>query len=133
MLYRILAGVGVVAVIGLAFWYLMNENQSLQQEIELLELQKLQVESALETTNETLDRLLADQERNQELIANLNESLRAREARLAELRSIFANNDLEELARERGTLIERIINDGTQEAFDELECITNPECVHTNN
>jgi hypothetical protein len=79
--------------------------------------------------NQTIDRILRNQEEIRELVSNLNQSNRNAEQRLNELRQIFAEHDLSNLALERPGLIERRINDATQNIFDDLECITDPQCM----
>jgi len=133
MIYRILAGVGVVAVVGSIIWYLYNDNQQKQLEIELLQAEKIQIENALEVTNETLDQVREDAERQARLVIELNERMTESRQRVEDLRETFNESDLEALAAERGQLIEDIINDGTQEAFDELECVTDPSCMPADN
>ena len=59
----------------------------------------------------------------------LEESKRESERRVSELESLLSRHDLEFLAISKPGLIERRINDATDEAFDRLSCITDPTCV----
>lgn len=128
-LFFYMTGAGIILVAG---WFLWNEYNNRLEQIASLENKVQQMESALQTTRESFGRLQEDFDQNVQLTLELQRQMQQAEQQVDDLQDIFNEHDLEELARERPGLIEGIINDGTREAFDDLECITDPECVHTN-
>jgi len=128
-LFFYMAGAGIILVAG---WFLWNEYNNRLEQIASLQNQVQQMESALQTTRESFGQLQEDFDQNVQLTLELQRQMQQAEQQVDDLQDIFNEHDLEELARERPGLIEGIINDGTREAFDDLECITDPECVHTN-
>ena len=82
--------------------------------------------SALETTNDAIDNLNADIQRTNELNTVLRVQLDVAETRVNQLRTLLSDHDLTRLAIQRPGLIERRINEGTTEAFRDLERITSP-------
>lgn len=124
-----LTGAGIILVAG---WFLWNEYNDRLEQIGALENQVQQTQDALQTTRESFGRLQEDFDRNVQLTRELQRQMQEAEQQVDDLQDIFNDHDLEELARERPGLIEGIINDGTREALDNLECITDPECVQPN-
>ena len=66
--------------------------------------------------------ILVQQKTNTTLQINLQEA----ESRVTELRALFLNHNLTNLALQRPGLIETRINNGTRRVFDQLEDLTNP-------
>jgi len=106
----------IVTVVG-AYLYWKN----LKQEIELLENEKAVAIDANESLQETLNRVQSEQERLNELRNDLQTALDDATVDKEELSRILRKHDLEKLSREKPGLIEKRINDGTKNIFDQLE------------
>lgn len=59
----------------------------------------------------------------------LSSQLLDAEDRVNDLEGLLSRHDLEFLALNRPGLIERRINDATDDVFSDLECLTDPNCV----
>lgn len=97
---------------------------STQAKMELMQQQISAVVNANRTLESTIDSLETSTARQQELTNQLQANLSAREEELGRLRSLLLDHDLTELSLRKPGLIERRINDATQDVFDSLESIT---------
>ena len=77
-----------------------------------------------ESLQETLDAVTDAQEKQSQITIQLNEQLSLAEQRLSELRTMFLEHDLTNLALEKPGLIERRMNDATKDVFDSIEFST---------
>ena len=107
-----LGGSGVMYVRGV-----IAENKSLAQD-------NLSLINSNSSLQEALDATLETQSRQNLINLELNEKLGEAEHRLTELRTLFLDHDLTNLALEKPGLIERRINDATQRVFDSIESDT---------
>lgn len=101
---------------GLGYWYYQDS----QTRIETLRENNAQLEVAVETNVRTIDNMVEQAELNQERITELSKSLRDAEQYNSELRRLFQEHNLTLLAEEKPGLIERRINDATNEVFDNI-------------
>ena len=83
-----------------------------------------QQQTALATTNETLNKFKQSLERQSALNAELDKALKEAEVYVNSIRSKLIRHDLETLAEQKPGLIEKRINDGTKKVFDDLKRIT---------
>jgi len=125
-----LYALGIIAsiAVGGAFFierYVNNLRETREQMIEENQLLRLTAEQ----NQQTIEKLLADQQRIELLNRQLIEQNRAAEQVVNDLRGLFDEHDLEHLAYEKPGLIERRINDGTKQVFDRIERITDPNRV----
>lgn len=97
---------------------------STQAKMNLLEQQLTTAVNANRTLEATINDMEANTARQQELTNELQQSLIQREEELGRLRGILIDHDLTDLSLRRPGLIERRINDATQNVFDSLESIT---------
>ena len=97
---------------------------NLQEDIEFQMRLNAAQESALKSTNVTLDKLKSDMARQAKLSNELNLKLKQAEGYSKELRSKLIRHDLEALAIAKPGLIEKRMNDATKKVFDDLELIT---------
>jgi septal ring factor EnvC (AmiA/AmiB activator) len=120
IMLAVLSAISAVAFAG--YRYVTNMQEALALQARTI----AQQEVALETTRETVNRLNNDIQRNQRLREDLQARLETATVDLDELRNVLSEHNLTRLASQRPDSIERIINDGTQEAFDSLEQLTRP-------
>lgn len=106
----------IFSMSGLGYWYYQDS----QTRIETLRENNAQLEVAVETNVRTIDNMVEQAELNQERITELSKSLRDAEQYNSELRRLFQEHNLTLLAEEKPGLIERRINDATNEVFDNI-------------
>jgi len=112
----------LLALSGLGYWYY----QDTQERMGTLRENNAKLEIAVETNQETINNLIEQESVNQERINNLTESLRDAEQYNSELRRLFQEHNLTLLAEEKPGLIEKRINDATDEVFDSIMRSTLP-------
>ena len=105
---------GVVLVLGIALYFLWNENtrlSALNQAFELRDQeQKLAIESMQNDYKLQTEGLLQLQSRNQSIEAEMSRYL-----------DIFKRHDLTKLAAAKPGLLEPRVNNGTKNVFDSIE------------
>jgi hypothetical protein len=105
---------GVVLVLGIALYFLWNENtrlSALNQAFELRDQeQKLAIESLQNDFKLQTEGLLQLQSRNQSIEAEMSRYL-----------DIFKRHDLTKLAAAKPGLLEPRVNNGTKNVFDSIE------------
>lgn len=106
----------IFSMSGLGYWYYQDS----QTRIETLRENNAQLEVAVETNVRTIDNMVEQAELNQKRITELSKSLRDAEQYNSELRRLFQEHNLTLLAEEKPGLIERRINDATNEVFDSI-------------
>ena len=98
--------------------------QTSQSKIRALEAENVLYSSANETLEKTLDEVREQHEISQRNAEELSRSLTEVERQNSELRKIFLEHDLTDLAMKKPGLIESRINEGTKSVFDDIERIT---------
>ena len=81
---------------------------------------------ALQVAQASLSKVREDMLVQQETNLTLQRNLQQAEERATELRTLFSDHDLTNLALQRPGLIETRINNATKRVFDQLEDITDP-------
>ena len=122
VLLLIIVGMGLVGR-----WYYYDTQahiEQLNQNIATLRANQAQLEQAIATSNETIERQQRDAE--QFALANnaLREQLQEAEAYSDDLASKLRNHNLTVLTAQRPGLIETRVNNATARLFDEMEIIT---------
>ncbi len=84
-------------------------------------------EISLDIANKSIEKLQNDLEEYERLNRELNERISSAERYIDELRETLSEHDLEYLALIKPGLIERIINNATDEVLDAIERITRSE------
>jgi len=112
----------LLSLSGLGYWYY----QDTQERMGILRENNAKLELAVETNQETIDNMVEENIINQERIDNLTENLRDAEQYNSELRRLFQEHNLTLLAEEKPGLIEKRINDATDEVFDSIMRSTLP-------
>jgi chromosome segregation ATPase len=82
------------------------------------------LKSLTETQEATIKQQIEDQEKNQELLSNLQTSMSENEEYLDDLRRKLNKHNLTLLALKRPAQIEKRINDGTTKVFKDIESDT---------
>ena len=117
---KVLLGViGAMAVSGYTFYYLSVaplkvENQELFEENTALEL-------SIQTQTETIRRIEENIKKTQESLNTLTKKNQQYEQEQAEYLDIFRRHSLAKLASAKPGLVEKRVNNGTQEVFNAIE------------
>lgn len=114
MILILLAGAGG------GFMYVKN----LQSNLEVARANAAKLEAAVETSEASLKLLKEDNARLNELTNQLNEDLRKAEQYGDELRATLQKHNLTHLANKKPGLIERRMQDATDQLWDDLESLT---------
>ena len=117
----------IAAIVGGAYWYVTSTQQRLVElgaQIEETEEENRQVEKKLSDAESLIARIQRDNEIMQRRTEQLREEMARAEDRSTALLNILRDHDLTKLTRARPGLIERRINDGTEEVFEDLRNIT---------
>jgi len=118
---RIIILVSLVATVGSGAWWYVSSTSA---EIETLAANNAVLESIAVENRETVRRLRQDVVQEMRAVEELRAALEKSEEQRAGLIKIFRKHDLTRLATAKPGLIEKRINDGTEEAFADLESIT---------
>ena len=113
-------GVVLLTVMGGFYWYYNNS----QSTIETLQANQARLELAVDMQEQTIERQRIFLEMHQEYSRQLQRGLAEAEQDRNNLQEIFRSHDLDELSRQRPGLIENRINQGTRDAFRQLEEMT---------
>lgn len=100
----------------------------IQTQIELTE-RNARLANVNAVNNATITQLKDQAVRNEINRSNLEASLRLSEQRANDLERLLSKHDLEFLAINKPGLIERRINDATNDVFNDISCATDPNCV----
>lgn len=118
---RIIILVSLVATVGSGAWWYVSSTSA---EIETLTANNAVLESIAVENRETVRRLRQDVVQEMRAVEQLRAALEKSEEKRAGLIKIFRKHDLTRLATAKPGLIEKRINDGTEEAFADLESLT---------
>ena len=117
----ILGGLLILSIAG-SFWYI----DYLQDQISILKGNQIALESKVAEQNEAIDRYLQQQKENQAKLNQMALANQEAQREVNKLRNTFAKHDLDNLAINKPTLVEKMVNRGTKRVKDELIAITNP-------
>ena len=108
-------------------WYYYDTQahiEQLNQNIATLRANQAQLEQAIATSNETIERQQRDAQQFELANNALREQLQEAEAYSDDLASKLRNHNLTVLTAQRPGLIETRVNNATARLFDEMEIIT---------
>lgn len=111
--------VGASALGGIVYYY-----TSTQSHIQKLQIQNQQLDTALQTTAHSLERLQQEHVRAYEIIADTNQKFSQIKRQNDQLRDSVSDDRLERLATEKPGLIEKSINSSTRDALRCLELLS---------
>tara|TARA_B100000212_G_C27363645_1_gene529333 strand:+ start:1370 stop:1771 length:402 start_codon:yes stop_codon:yes gene_type:complete len=92
----------------------------------VLEANQLVLEDKIVEQNESIKTYLANQERHNKQLTEMQNSVNAAQRLVTDLRNTFAKHDLNNLALMKPKLIEKRINSASKKVFDKLVETTNP-------
>lgn len=116
----LLVVISLISTVG----YLYYKNA--QEQIELLQTNNIKLELAAQTNKQTIDSLKQENKNNQQRISNLGKNLKDAQQYNTELRQLFQKHNLTLLAEEKPGLIEKRINEATNEIFTTIMRSTSP-------
>lgn len=117
----ILGAMLIISVSG-SFWYI----DYLQDQISILKGNQIALESKVAEQNEAIDRYLEQQKENQAKLNQMALANQEAQREVNKLRNTFAKHDLDNLAINKPSLVEKMVNRGTKRVKEELINITNP-------
>jgi len=116
---KILIGIIVAMVLAFGGYYWLTEKR-----LTVLTENNAKLTIAAQTNQQTIDKLTADYEQQQELNKELGTKLKAAEAYGDNLAKKFREHDLTMLTSRKPGLIERRVNSATQKLLDDMESST---------
>ena len=125
-MFRIYAIIIIVGIIGSAAYGAKYYYETTQNQIRQLRENNTKLVLANETNQATINQMQRDSQLLQETIGQLNSSLQEAEAYKDELLGKLQRHDLSRLSVQKPGLIEKRINDGTAQVFDDLEALSRP-------
>lgn len=133
---RLYALVIVVGLLGSAAYGAKYFYDTTQNTIRQLRENNVKLETANAMNTATINQMNADAQLLQATIGELNENLQAAEEYKDSLIQKLQQHDLSRLSVRKPGLIERRINDGTAQVFDDLEALSRPpvatDSINTN-
>ena len=123
---RIYALVIIIGIIGTAAYGAKYYYETTQNQIRQLRENNVKLETANATNTATINKMQEDAQLLQETIGQLNADLQAAENYKDSLIQKLQQHDLSRLSALKPGLIEKRINDGTAQVFDELEELSRP-------
>jgi len=116
--------ISLLAVFGATGWYAYNTYTSMERELELAKENSVRLQSAMETTTASIEKLQEQNKVYERENRSLQTKLQKAEQYGDELRDKLNNHDLTKLSAKKPGLIEKRINNATAKIFQELEDIT---------
>lgn len=117
----ILGGLLLATIAGSA-WYI----DYLLDQISVLKGNQIALETEVQKQNDAIDRYLQQQKENQAKLNTMALANQEAQREVNKLRNTFAKHDLDNLAINKPTLVEKMVNRGTKRVKDELIAITDP-------
>ena len=106
--------IAIILVLGLASWWLYNENQTLTANNYKLEL-------AVEEQQRTMEVMKEQYEKQGKALQNMSRKNAEIEAEKAEYLAIFSRHNLDMLALKKPGLITNRFNDGSEQVMESME------------
>lgn len=120
----IVAAVGVASITYFGYrHYVGMQNTIAEQKAAITKLEEnaSKLSSVIDTQDRTISEIQNFYKQDRIRMRQLQENLERAETDLEELRRLFRDHDLTNLAAEKPELIERRINEATQDVFDAIE------------
>jgi peptidoglycan hydrolase CwlO-like protein len=116
----------IVGMLGYVFY---KQNQKLKKE---KELNKVQIEN-YSTQISDLEKSFVNAQKDIDKLAALNNTITATaNKRKEELDKVLRTHDLEKIAERKASLMERIVNRGSNKVMKTFEILSDPSLVYTN-
>ena len=123
--YVMVGGGVIIAMMGLAIWYLRIENTTLTTNNATLRADRVVLETQIKEINNSVILLETQRVRDQESIIKISKDLSNFREESNRLSEIFRKHNLSTLSAAKPKLIENIINKGTAKVGKDLEELTN--------
>jgi len=123
-MFRLYAIIIIVGILGAAAWGAKYYYDSTQATIAQLRENNAKLEVANEENQATINQMVADAQRLNQLTDQLNQDLRKSEEYGDELRATLNKHNLTHLANKKPGLIEQRMQNATDKLWDDLESIT---------
>lgn len=117
---RIIIILGILAFLGLAYWYYTSSQNTIQELTERNAILKI----AQQENVETIDRLVDEAKRIHLQLLELEQQRREAEEQRKKLEVILREHDLKSLSSKKPGLIERRVNNATRKLLEDIESIT---------
>ena len=117
----ILGGLLLASIAG-STWYI----ERLNDQIAILKGNQIALENEVQKQNASIEKFLSDQKENQSKLNNMALANQEAQREVNKLRNTFAKHDLDNLAINKPTLVQKMVNRGTKRVKDDLISITNP-------
>lgn len=117
----ILGGLLLASIAG-STWYI----ERLNDQIAILKSNQIALENEVQKQNDSIEKFLADQKENQVKLNDMALANQEAQREVNKLRNTFAKHDLDNLAINKPTLVQKMVNRGTKRVKDDLISITNP-------
>ena len=117
----ILGGLLFASIAG-STWYI----ERLNDQIAILKGNQIALENEVQKQNDSIEKFLADQKENQVKLNDMALANQEAQREVNKLRNTFAKHDLDNLAINKPTLVQKMVNRGTKRVKDDLISITNP-------
>jgi len=125
-MFRLYAIIIILGILGGAAWAAKSYYVSTQNTIAQLRENNAKLEVANQENQATINQMVADNKRLNELSDQLNIDLRKSEEYGDELRATLNKHNLTHLANKKPGLIEKRMQDATDKLWDDLESVTSP-------
>lgn len=125
-MFRLYALIIILGILGGAAWAAKSYYVSTQNTIAQLRENNAKLEVANQENQATINQMVADNKRLNELTDQLNIDLRKSEEYGDELRATLNKHNLTHLANKKPGLIEKRMQDATDKLWDDLESVTSP-------
>jgi len=125
-MFRLYAIIIILGILGGAAWAAKSYYVSTQNTIAQLRENNAKLEVANQENQATINQMVADNKRLNELTDQLNIDLRKSEEYGDELRATLNKHNLTHLANKKPGLIEKRMQDATDKLWDDLESVTSP-------
>lgn len=124
--------ISMAAIIAVGAWGTYRYITNLQTRVETMSGTIIVLEDALKTSEKTLSLKIKEIKANEKAARELNVELEEATTDRDNLRRLLADHDLTRLADEKPSLIEKRINDASNETIRDLERITDPRGLSDN-
>ncbi len=118
---------GVLVVGGGYYWWSNGKINDLTKQLNVAITNTALLEQSVETQNNQIETLLVDQEQSNKRVNDLQNLNREAESKVTEMRKTFDEHNLNNLSLAKPGLIEKIINRGTKNVYDNIRELTNPD------
>jgi small-conductance mechanosensitive channel len=125
-MFRLYAIIIILGILGGAAWAAKSYYVSTQNTIAQLRENNAKLEVANQENQATINQMVSDNKRLNELTDQLNIDLRKSEEYGDELRATLNKHNLTHLANKKPGLIEKRMQDATDKLWDDLESVTSP-------